>query len=261
MTTPAEFPSDSHLEQNSLRWEIRATLNSLPATGERYTLASRDESGQTDGGHLSVWVDDAGVIVVRNQNVANDPWPGDTSSSRTFVLTSRPVTAGEEFTVTISLSGIGIGIFVNGELLAQDSHHASQSLNMLPVVVGGGCTTCNGGDNPGDRTPQDPTDGSVSLTIYNSPADFEPIAGPPAPVSGSIEVMHPTAETFVSIAGTVVTVAWLNPTENEDGSLYDDPRLTRLDWSGNEEEVDMRAYACNVAGVCSAPSNVEMVTL
>ena len=173
-----QFPNTiSALAQDAVRWQLTFTMNST--TGIQ-GLASRDENGQRDPGHLSIWVDN-GTLTVRHQG---------TSQSVQIEATTL-IQAGVEYVAIISVeAGVGIGIQLDGVLEAQAVEAWGLAGNDLPLTLAGLCSRCN---DPLDATrgPDRPIDGSVALAIYDLPLVL------PAPVA--------------------VMLNWINPTEDEDG--------------------------------------------
>ncbi len=185
----------SALKQDHFRWEITFTANSLidkvsgtPRSQTVMGLASRDESGTTEKGHLSVWIEDveSGVghrVVVRNQDIE-----GGVASTR--LESQTRIRVGTEYKIIVSVSdGTGIGLFVDGVL--EDSHSVAFGLtqNNLPLVVGGICTRCRADGSVG---PERPLDGTTYMEIWEHPLEL------PAPITGT------------------ATLQWVLPTEDTD---------------------------------------------
>jgi hypothetical protein len=158
-STLIQFPSSiSALRQDAFRWEITFTLNTV---GGWHGLASRDESGTADPGHLSVWVQD-GALVARHQGID----VGETITAAT------PILAGVEYTAVVSVeAGVGFALWLDSNLEGMATQAWGTLGNDLPLVVAGLCTRCEADAVPpvvADR----PADGIVRLAIYDLPLDF-----------------------------------------------------------------------------------------
>jgi hypothetical protein len=170
--------SISALAQDAFRWELTFTLND---TAGIQGLASRDENGQTDPGHLSIWVDN-GRLIARHQGP---------SGEQSVIEASTPIQAGVEYVAVISVAaGVGFGIMLDGDLEAQAAEAWGTAGNDLPLILGGLCTRCQPDGSVG---PDRQINGEVALAIYDAPLVL------PVPVVGS------------------VILNWINPTEDEDG--------------------------------------------
>jgi len=174
-----EYPgSIAALAQDAFRWELTFALNN---TAGIHGLASRDEYGTVDPGHLSVWVEN-GVLKVRHQS-------GDPNGKSVVIVASTPITAGVEYQATVSIVvGAGMGLFLNGTLEATDPFAVGTAGNTLPLILGGLCWRCNDGVDG----PEYPIDGTVYLEIHDQPLTL------PAPVA--------------------LDLSWMPPTEYEDGT-------------------------------------------
>lgn len=162
--TPTTYPKGiGALAQDFYTWRITFELNGV---GARQGLASRDQSGQLTAGHLGIWVMDNGRVRVRNQDAEG--------GGSNVVLVSQTVFApGTEYTIAISGSDEGLGLWV-GDVL-EDSSPVSYGLtgSDLDLVLGGLCNSCL----PDDSVPPgDPIDGTVYLEIHDDPLPL------PAPV-------------------------------------------------------------------------------
>lgn len=210
VTAVLEYPASiSALALDRARWELTFTLNN---TAGQFGLASRDESGQTDPGHLTIWVNN-GVITVRHQD-ATGGLPSVTLTSSTTVV------AGTEYVATVSIDvDNGIGLFVNGVLEDSDPVAFGLSGNSLPLTLGGSCIQCDGVIPP-DRE----IDGTVYLEIIDSPLDL------PTPVVGS----------------TMLT--WTNATMYDNGEPLPPEEIERISIYGTNP----RALVANVDGDTTA---------
>jgi len=170
VTAITEYPNTiSALAQDNFRWQLTFTLND--AAGIQ-GLASRDESGTAEPGHLTVWVDN-GQLIARHQ---------DTTQSVAIQATT-PIIAGVEYVATVSVeAGVGIGLFLDGALEASDPFAVGTTGNSLPLILGGRCTRCN----DGTHGPEYPINGSVALEIFDDPLEL------PAPVAIELNWQAPT---------------------------------------------------------------------
>ncbi len=173
-----EYPASiGALRQSAFRWEITFTLNSIVG---RQGLASRDQAGTLEAGHLSVWVQD-GVLTARHQD-ACDTCGG--SGEVSLLQATTPIIEGEQYTAVISVdAAAGIGLFVEGVLEASDVRAWGTRGNNLPLIVGGSCSSCSVDVTVG---PSNPIDGSVFLAIYDAPLPL------PEPVSIELHWQNPT---------------------------------------------------------------------
>lgn len=173
-----QYPATiSALAQDNFRWEITFTLNRIR---RQVGLVSRDESGQAERGHLSVWVE-SGTITVRHQDIA-----GGAESVK--LESTTLVEAGREYAITVSVSSdAGIALFVDGILEDSNSIAFGLAGNNLPLTLGGLCSRCAPGVGPNAAI-----DGRVYLEIHGEPMEL--------PQPASFELM------------------WTNPTERVDGA-------------------------------------------
>jgi hypothetical protein len=195
-----EYPSNiGALKQNTFRWEVTFTLNSLPATG-RMGLASRDQSGTLQVGHFSLYVEPNGVLILRHQ----DACPNCGGSGESFKLIApTPIVAGQEYVAVASMSGSqGTSLWLDGELQASDPRSWGLASNNLPLIVGGLCTICKPDAVP-PVGPRYPIDGTVYMEVWN---DALPL---PEPIA-SLEL------------------SWVNPTSYVNGNPIGPGELTEI---------------------------------
>jgi len=173
-----EYPATiSALKQNAFTWELTFTLNSV---GTAQGLASRDEYGTAEKGHLSVWVGEAGLINVRNQDI-------DGGQSSISLQSTTVVQPGVEHIVQIALDdGNGIGLFVDGNLEASEPNAFGLADNDLGLVVGGGCSRCGGPPDDPRNVPDRPIDGTVFMAIWDDPLEL------PGPNAANLSWLAPT---------------------------------------------------------------------
>lgn len=163
---PITYPETiSALSQDVFQWQITFTLTDTTIISG---LVSRDEYGQVDPGHLTVWVEN-GVINVRNQDIAGGA-PNAVLQSTTIVMPDV------EYVISVSMDvGVGIGLFVNGIHEASSPVAFGLTGNNLPLVLGARCQTCT--DTNG---PTNPIQGTVYLEIID-------VALPiPPPIVGAV---------------------------------------------------------------------------
>jgi hypothetical protein len=172
-----EYPNLSAFEQDSFHWVARVTFNNDDPS-IRQGIVSRDESGQADAGHLSIWWD-ADQIRVRNQDISG----GGPATSLAAPL--DPV-IGQEYEITLSMSANGIGLFIDGALV--DSNPVAYGLtgNTLPLVLCGNRSRVSATA----PNPDNPFDGTCALEIWDDPLEL------PTPIVGS------------------ATLQWVPPTED-----------------------------------------------
>ena len=86
---------------------LKFTANSLKSY---QTLISKDASDYGDGGHLSVYIDETGELVVRFQN--------DISSH--YFVAKNAIEVGKEYDFSLSFGADGIEVYLNGVRIAYD---------------------------------------------------------------------------------------------------------------------------------------------
>lgn len=188
------YPNDiSALKQDFFRWEITFTLNDTSGT---QGLASRDESGATEAGHLSVWIANR-FITMRHQDIKD-------GHASVRIQSLNTIVANREYKVIVSVdTDNGIGLFVDGVLQGSDPWAVGTTGNDLPLIVGGLCTTCK---SLPDETvgPSRPIKGTVYMEIWDDPLPL------PVPIVGT------------------ATLGWTLPTENTDGTPLAPGDLTAI---------------------------------
>ncbi len=192
VTSLTEYPSMVSMQRDSFRWAITFTANSLvnkqagvARSATQAGLASRDQYGQNQKGHLTVYVEDEGTgdhrVHVRNQDI-------DGGGPTTVLTGTTQIVPGQQYQVVVSLDeGTGIGLFVDGQL--EDSSTVAYGLadNDLGLVVGGSCSQCDDApDAPPDRIPGRAIDGTTYMEIWAEPLEL------PAPVSSTLQWQAPT---------------------------------------------------------------------
>ena len=194
---PLQYEGIGALRQNGFTWRILVTFNSV---GTVQGIASRDESGQTDRGHLTIWLGTGGKIKVRNQ--AEFDATG-TAVSPTLRLDSQTVVVpGREYEIEISLRDKNqLLLFVDGVLEASAADgYGLAGTNNLPLTLGASCTSCKADGSVG---PHDPIDGTVYMEIWDN-------AKPPPEPIASLEL------------------SWVNPTSYVNGNPIGPGELTEI---------------------------------
>lgn len=169
LSTLTEYPATiGALKQDRFRWEVTFTLNSVAG---RIGLASRDQSGTTDPGHLSLWVEN-GVLILRHQDAC--PNCGG-SGEEVHIEATVPIVAGTEYHATVSInSNEGTALWLDGALEGSDPRSWGLTGNNLPLIVGGLCSSCKADGTVG---PHNPIDGTVYMEIWD---DALPLPQPTA---------------------------------------------------------------------------------
>jgi len=152
LTAPAVFESNDVVKYIQFI-RVSGTVNSL---GTIQGLFSRDESGTTASGHVSISIQTDGTVKLRNQGVVGD--------TEIVLISPEPVTVGRPFIIGANIAPEGTQLFVDGVLVGANPAHYPLSDNDLPLVVAGGCWSCT----PADRTPHHPIDGSVAVKAFTS---------------------------------------------------------------------------------------------
>jgi len=144
------------IAQDDFRWEITFTLNAL---GGIQGLVSRDESGQNDPGHLTVWVEHS-ELIVRHQDISG--------GQETQRLRRSGIVAATEYVVVVSIEqDVGMQLLLDGQLIDSTPIAFGIAGNDLPLTLGGRCTSCETGQGPANEI-----NGTVSLAIYDDPIPF-----------------------------------------------------------------------------------------
>ena len=176
-----EYPATiSALKQDAFRWEFIFTANTIEGP---MGLASRDEYGQAEAGHLSVWIEN-GQVRARHQDIDG--------GADSVILTSaaNSIFAGTEHSAVVSIGPDGTGLWLDGQLVDSNPNSFGLTGNDLPLIVGGLCTVCENPPTQPDRIPDRPIDGEVYMEIWDDP----------------LAIPQPTAS---------LELSWVNPTERE----------------------------------------------
>lgn len=125
------------------------------------TLFSKDATGYEDGGHLTAWVVD-GQIKVRIQSE---------TMSKYVYSAQNAITAGEDYHFAVSFGENGVGIYLNGQIVALDPSFTGGLANNTEDLVIGGSATKRTDDKPDNI--RDIFDGSITdVFIYNEQLDY-----------------------------------------------------------------------------------------
>jgi len=166
-----EYPSMASMQRDEFSWRIRVTFNNIDT---RMGIVSRDESGQADPGHLSMWMD-SGRIEVRNQDIAN-------GSPVVRLASSSLVTPGREYGVVVSLSQTdGLSLWIDGTLEDVSPTGYGLANNELPMVLCGNRSRVDGSTGP-----DEPLDGTCYMEIWPEPTEL------PQPNSATLRWTSPT---------------------------------------------------------------------
>ena len=116
---------------------FRFSANSLSSY---QTLISKDASDYGQGGHLSVYIDGTGELVVRLQD--------ETESH--YLIASNAITVGEEYDFNLSFGADGLEVYLNGARIAYDPEIRidwSQNTEALIAGASGWSNTAGETDN------------------------------------------------------------------------------------------------------------------
>jgi len=186
-----EYPPDiSAFQQDEFRWVIDFTINQFhdkqpgePRSATVQGLVSRDESGQNEKGHISVWTEDIATgdhrVRVRHQDIRN-------GSPSIQLQSSSSLKAGQEHEVVLSVSVAGgISLFLDGVLEASATHAFGLAGNNLPLALGAMRSRYNQHSTPPVGLGSE-ISGTVKLEIWDDPLP------PPEPNSASLMWSNPT---------------------------------------------------------------------
>ena len=163
VSSPTTYPNTiSALAQEATTWLITFELTTVDGI---QGLASRDQEGQIQPGHLSIWIENS-LVHVRHQDIA-------AGASTVQLRSATAVTAGQAYKLEVSIDvNAGIGLWLDDQL--EDSSPVAFGLagNDLPLVLGGRCSRCN--DTLG---PDSPIQGTVYMEIWDQPKPLPPPLG------------------------------------------------------------------------------------
>ena len=150
VSSPTVYAASEEFRARTTRWQV---IFSTDDPASRQGLVSRDESGQSQAGHLSVWIENQ-RLRLRNQ-------PLNRLGSSVQLTGTTPLESGQEYTANISISDSGISLHIDGVLQETSTVAYTLDGNDLPLVVGGSCSRCSDGEGV-----DSPINGSVSLEIF-----------------------------------------------------------------------------------------------
>jgi len=168
---------------------------------------ARDQSGQDDAGDLSVWLD-GNKLVVRHQDIQGGHGSVRLESQTVFQI-------DQTYNATVSIGPTGTALFVDDQIEDSDSWSVGTLGNTLDLVLGGMCTRCKADGSVG---PSRPINGTVTLRVYDSEADWTPPPPPPPPDGAA-------------------TLSWTYPVEWDDDTplpMEDIDRITIYNCNGIE---------------------------
>ncbi|RDD62279.1 Ig-like domain-containing protein [Ferruginivarius sediminum] len=181
----------------------------------RQGLFSKDASGNGDGGHLTVLIED-GDLVVRLQS--------DGGVSVPVLTASNAVSVGEAHHAAITFGDAGLKLYVDGELAGQASYTGGIASNTEPMVIGANQWASS--DNTADSI-QDAFDGQIgTVALYGealSQADIQALAGqaPSEPSEPSNTAPVAGDDSVTTDADTAVTLDVLANDSDGDGDTLD----------------------------------------
>jgi len=150
VTIPTVYSSTAEIESAKFI-VVNATVDSI---GIMQGLFSRDESGQAESGHTTIYVMASGIVRARNQGLTES----------IMIDTVTPVQPGVPFTLALNIGPGGLQLYHDGVSVGHSPSYHPLSDNGLSLVVGGTCSVCT----PADRTPVNPIDGSVFVELYST---------------------------------------------------------------------------------------------
>ncbi|NND20632.1 MAG: hypothetical protein HKO14_00965, partial [Silicimonas sp.] len=156
---PIEIPNDPSQQVTEGTWAFSFTAND-PGNGEKQALFSKDHSGYQDGGHLTAYITENGVLKVRFQNE---------TESKYLVDWQVKVEAGQEHQFAFTFDATEIGLYLDGNLIDADTGFAGgMSGNAEDLVLGASTRTRNGEDDNLEW----PFDGEISnLMLLDRPLE------------------------------------------------------------------------------------------
>ncbi|MEL6643508.1 MAG: Hint domain-containing protein [Pseudomonadota bacterium] len=121
-----------------------------------HTLFSVDSTGRDGGGHLTIFIDSGGQVVVRHQDASSDTW-----------ISGGNVLVGDPTSVAYSWGPDGGKLLVNGKEVASHKNTLTLAGDVEPIILGASQT------GSGDGVANNITgsfDGEISrFTLFNQP--------------------------------------------------------------------------------------------
>jgi hypothetical protein len=158
---PVVIPSNTNIKYTRF-FDVRATINAI---GSKQALLSRDENGQEQSGHLTLFLDADGKVTVRNQ--------GPAGAGTVTLAADAPVVVGQPFRVGLTIGPAGLFLYLDGEQIGYSEEYWPLSGNDLPLVIGDTCwgekrDACRAAD----RQSAMPFDGTIEVDLYRSEVMF-----------------------------------------------------------------------------------------
>lgn len=134
---PIEIPHTDAQAATEGTWAFSFTANN-PGNGQNQALFSKDHSGYGDGGHLTAYITDKGVLKVRFQSE---------NESKYLVDWKVKVEAGQEHQFAFTFDEDEIGLYLDGNLIDADTGFAGGMSGNTEDLVLGASTRTRMGDN------------------------------------------------------------------------------------------------------------------
>lgn len=129
---PMEIPHDPSQAVSEGTWAFSFTADN-PGNGQNQALFSKDHSGFGDGGHLTAYITDKGVLKLRFQSENDEKY---------LVDWSVKVQAGQEHHFAFTFDEDEIGMYLDGNLIDADTGFAGgMSGNAEDLVLGASTRT------------------------------------------------------------------------------------------------------------------------
>ncbi|THH38636.1 hypothetical protein E4Z66_03445 [Aliishimia ponticola] len=104
-------------EQQSAGTYVLTFSANEPGAGHQ-ALLSKDFSGYGDGGHLTIWIDDYGYLRTRLQSTDGDA----------YLRYNTKIEAGREYDIAFAYGQDGVSLFVDGDLVSQNTDFVADML-------------------------------------------------------------------------------------------------------------------------------------
>ncbi|WP_413717428.1 LamG-like jellyroll fold domain-containing protein [Silicimonas sp. MF1-12-2] len=134
---PLEIPHDPSQAVAEGTWAFSFTADN-PGNGQNQALFSKDHSGFGDGGHLTAYITDKGVLKVRFQSETEEKY---------LVDWNVKIKAGQEHHFAFTFDKDEIGLYLDGNLVDADTGFAKGMTGNSEDLVLGASTRTRMGDN------------------------------------------------------------------------------------------------------------------